>query len=157
MTFADKVVVMHDGQVLQTGAPEDLYENPAHTFVGYFIGSPGMNFFSCNIDGNRALIGDHKIVLDDKTCALAQSFDNRFKMGIRPMYIQLKKTAVENSIPVKVLDIKDHGNCRIVSVVFGQNRAMIRIPEDQPVPLNDAWIYFPPEKTKLYSNDSLLF
>ena len=41
LTFADKVVVMYDGEVVQIGTPEELFERPAHTFVGYFIGSPG--------------------------------------------------------------------------------------------------------------------
>src|SRR3546814_4006638 len=43
LTFADKVVVMYEGEVVQIGTPEELFEVPAHTFVGYFIGSPGMN------------------------------------------------------------------------------------------------------------------
>src|SRR5882672_2141272 len=43
LTFADKVVVMYEGEVVQIGTPEDLFERPEHTFVGYFIGSPGMN------------------------------------------------------------------------------------------------------------------
>ena len=43
LTFADKVVVMYEGEVVQIGTPEELFERPAHTFVGYFIGSPGMN------------------------------------------------------------------------------------------------------------------
>jgi glycerol transport system ATP-binding protein len=43
LTFASVVVVMHEGQVVQIGSPEELFEKPAHTFVGYFIGSPGMN------------------------------------------------------------------------------------------------------------------
>lgn len=43
LTFADKVVVMFDGRVVQIGTPQELFERPAHTFVGYFIGSPGMN------------------------------------------------------------------------------------------------------------------
>lgn len=42
-TFADKVVVMYDGRVEEVGAPEELFEGAEHTFVGYFIGSPGMN------------------------------------------------------------------------------------------------------------------
>jgi len=42
LTFADKVVVMYDGRVVQMGTPEELFETPAHTFVGYFIGSPGI-------------------------------------------------------------------------------------------------------------------
>src|SRR3984885_2789873 len=40
LTFADTVVVMHDGRVVQSGTPADLFDRPAHTFVGYFIGSP---------------------------------------------------------------------------------------------------------------------
>ena len=41
LTFADRVVVMNDGQAVQIGTPEELFERPDHTFVGYFIGSPG--------------------------------------------------------------------------------------------------------------------
>ena len=37
LTFADQVVVMHEGQIVQTGTPVDLFEKPKHTFVGYFI------------------------------------------------------------------------------------------------------------------------
>ncbi|MFV0299613.1 MAG: ABC transporter ATP-binding protein, partial [Paracoccus sp. (in: a-proteobacteria)] len=58
LTFADTVVVMHDGRVVQTGTPEDLFERPAHTFVGYFIGSPGMNLLPARIEGARAHVGD---------------------------------------------------------------------------------------------------
>ena len=44
LTFADKVVVMNEGKAVQIGTPDDLFARPEHTFVGYFIGSPGMNF-----------------------------------------------------------------------------------------------------------------
>src|SRR5690606_38121689 len=44
LTFAEKVVVMHEGRVVQMGTPQELFERPAHSFVGYFIVSPGMNF-----------------------------------------------------------------------------------------------------------------
>ena len=44
MTFADRVAVMHEGEVVQMDTPQALFERPAHTFVGHFVGSPGMNF-----------------------------------------------------------------------------------------------------------------
>jgi glycerol transport system ATP-binding protein len=44
LTFAERVAVLADGEILQTGSPEDVYQNPAHEFVGHFLGSPGMNF-----------------------------------------------------------------------------------------------------------------
>ena len=43
MTMADKIVVMHGGHIEQIGAPLDLYDRPANTFVAGFIGSPAMN------------------------------------------------------------------------------------------------------------------
>ena len=45
MTLADKIVVLRAGLIEQVGAPLDLYDNPANTFVAGFIGSPRMNFF----------------------------------------------------------------------------------------------------------------
>ena len=53
LTFADKVVVMHDGAVVQMGTPEELFERPAHTFVGHFIGSPGMNILPAQVEVRR--------------------------------------------------------------------------------------------------------
>ena len=44
MTMADKIVVMHDGNVEQIGAPLDIYDKPQNLFVAGFIGSPAMNF-----------------------------------------------------------------------------------------------------------------
>ena len=53
LTFADEVVVMHEGQIVQTGTPVELFEKPKHTFVGHFIGSPGMNILPCKIENGQ--------------------------------------------------------------------------------------------------------
>ena len=52
MTMADKIVVMKDGIVEQTGGPLDLYDQPANTFVAGFIGSPAMNLLTGNARHN---------------------------------------------------------------------------------------------------------
>ena len=44
MTMGDKIVVMRDGRIEQTGSPLELYDRPANQFVAGFIGSPAMNF-----------------------------------------------------------------------------------------------------------------
>ena len=56
LTFADKLIVMNDGSAVQIGTPAELFDRPEHTFVGYFIGSPGMNFFPANVSGSRAFV-----------------------------------------------------------------------------------------------------
>lgn len=50
MTMADRIVVMKDGNILQTGTPTELYENPIDVFTARFIGSPSMNL----IKGRRS-------------------------------------------------------------------------------------------------------
>ncbi len=51
MTLADKIVVLRSGLIEQVGAPLELYDNPANTFVAGFIGSPRMNFFEGRVAG----------------------------------------------------------------------------------------------------------
>ncbi|KQZ14733.1 sugar ABC transporter ATP-binding protein [Mesorhizobium sp. Root554] len=50
MTMADRIVVLRDGKVEQIGAPLELYDKPANTFVAGFIGSPAMNMLPATID-----------------------------------------------------------------------------------------------------------
>ena len=45
---------MHDGEVVQQGTPVELFERPRHTFVGHFIGSPGMNLMPCELENGAA-------------------------------------------------------------------------------------------------------
>src|ERR1700723_4319956 len=63
LTFADTVVVMHDGRVVQSGTPAELFDKPAHTFVGYFIGSPPPHIFAGGGRGREARIDGHTIAL----------------------------------------------------------------------------------------------
>jgi glycerol transport system ATP-binding protein len=61
LTFADEVVVMQEGEVVQIGTPVELFERPQHVFVGHFIGSPGMNVLPCEAAGDRARFQGHDV------------------------------------------------------------------------------------------------
>ncbi len=87
LTFADKVVVMSDGEVVQVGTPQELFEQPAHTFVGYFIGSPGMNVLSAKVTGNKANVGGNEIVLARDYGNLDAS--RKIEIGVRPEFLSL--------------------------------------------------------------------
>ena len=54
MTLADRIVVLRAGKVEQVGAPMELYNDPANTFVAGFIGSPQMNFLKAGALGMRS-------------------------------------------------------------------------------------------------------
>ena len=55
MTFADNIIVMDQGEIVQVGLPKDLFERPKTTFVGYFIGSPAMNIFESEVSSDYSV------------------------------------------------------------------------------------------------------
>ena len=84
MTMADRIVIMKDGVVQQTGAPMELYENPANKFVAGFIGSPQMNFYPVKLEGSALTFQDgNKVTLPDSTADKLASYQNGLIMGIR--------------------------------------------------------------------------
>ena len=86
LTFADKVVVMYDGEVVQIGTPEELFEEPAHTFVGYFIGSPGMNILPADVNGNQIHIGGEHFQVQGHYPEVSGT---TLEVGIRPEFVQV--------------------------------------------------------------------
>ncbi len=156
LTFADQVMVMYEGELVQIGTPQELFENPKHKFVGYFIGSPGMNFLSCNLEGNTAMVDGGGVVLDDDTAALGQKAQGELEIGIRPMYLEVHTQAVRDGIPAKVKKIEDQGSFKIVSVDLAGHNLRARLSEGQIVPTDEAWLRFPPQWTKLFADGRLV-
>lgn len=122
MTFADEVVVMNDGRVLQIGTPTELFERPAHAFVGYFIGSPGMNFLPAQLEGSAARVADAVLQLD----AHYGPQTGEVKLGFRPDYATV--TPGGEGIPVQVLRIEDLGRRRLVRVALGPHELVATLP-----------------------------
>ena len=63
-TFADKIAVMYGGQIVQFGTPTELFEQPNHTFVGFFIGSPGMNLIEVQRCARGVCFGNTNVSLE---------------------------------------------------------------------------------------------
>jgi glycerol transport system ATP-binding protein len=156
LTFADKVVVMYEGEIVQIGSPQDLFENPAHTFVGYFIGSPGMNFLDCTLEGNVARCNGARIALDEAVAARGRGTQGKLELGIRPMHLQLSAEAIDGGVPAQVKAVEDQGSCRIVNVTLAGKTLRARLPEGAPVPGDRAWLVFPPEWTRLFADGRLV-
>ncbi|MDJ0831134.1 MAG: ABC transporter ATP-binding protein [Desulfobacterales bacterium] len=156
LTFADQVMVMYEGELVQIGTPQELFENPQHKFVGFFIGSPGMNFITCTLDGNIARVDGAGIVLDDKTAAKGQKTTGKLELGIRPMYLEVYPQSVEMGVPARVKAVEDQGSFKILTVDLAGNTLRARLPEGQAVPENDIWLRFPTEWTKLFADGRLV-
>ncbi|WP_457551416.1 ABC transporter ATP-binding protein [Desulfobacula sp.] len=157
LTFAEQVIVMYEGAIVQIGTPQELFENPSHKFVGYFIGSPGMNFLPCKIEGNRAMVDDVGIGIDDQTAALGAKAKGKIELGIRPLYLEIHPDQVKAGVPAMVKSVEDQGNYKIITVILGEKHILrARLPEGKPSPLKKAWLKFPENWIRLFSDDILL-
>jgi glycerol transport system ATP-binding protein len=147
LTFADKVVVMHDGRVVQLGTPEELFDTPEHTFVGYFIGSPGMNLIEAEVAGNLARCAGHAVRLGGTYKAL----QGRVQIGVRPEFVQL--VSGEEGLPVTIKRVEDVGRHQIVRAEF-QGRAINAVQlEGTPIPADANRMIFAPERINVYADD----
>lgn len=156
MTFAEKVVVMYEGEIVQIGTPQELFENPQHTFVGYFIGSPGMNFLPCTLNGASAKVDGASIPLSEKTLTLAREAKGKLELGIRPEYLQMDDHEANDSVPATVVLVEDQGNCKIITLEMAGATLKARIAEDHDVPLEKTFLTFPTDRTKLFADGRLL-
>ncbi|MCW3023433.1 MAG: ugpC [Conexibacter sp.] len=85
MTLGDRVAVMRAGRLQQVDSPRNLYEQPANLFVAGFIGSPAMNFFSADIDGDRLATPFGDVPLPHRLrAAAASAHGKRVIAGLRP-------------------------------------------------------------------------
>lgn len=156
LTFADKVVIMDRGEVLQLGTPQELFETPAHVMVGNFIGSPGMNFLPCTLDGADALVAGHRLRLAEGVAAAVPAGATKLQVGVRPEFLDLAATSETGSVPVELEITSDLGNFLMARVALGPHRLNIRLPEDVALPGGEAHMRLDPRHTRLYADGRLV-
>ncbi|GFM88792.1 ABC transporter ATP-binding protein [Pseudomonas cichorii] len=156
-TFADKIAVMYGGQIVQFGTPRELFEKPRHTFVGYFIGSPGMNLIEVRPQGEGVVFGDVHVPLSGPLQQLiANTPFTSLKIGIRPEFIHVWDGLYEEAMCSDVVHVADLGTYKILTLSLAGQTLKVRLPEDKPVPQGQAWISFPAQWLMVYADDFLL-
>jgi glycerol transport system ATP-binding protein len=145
LTFADQVVVMKDGEIVQMGTPVELFERPSHTFVGHFIGSPGMNVLPCEVRGGRAIFAGEAI--ETVNGASYRGEGKGLELGVRPEFI----TFAAEGVPAQVTKVLDAGRYRIVETTTAAGHMIkMLVPEDERIPEGDTRLRFAPERTQIY-------
>lgn len=155
-TFADKIAVMHGGQIVQFGTPRELFERPQHTFVGFFVGSPGMNLIDVRVEGDELFFGYLRIALAAPLMARLPYLDGkRLQLGIRPEFVQVTDEA-SGGMPAEVVRIEDLGTYKILTFRLQGLLLKARLPEDQRVGSGQVWVSFAQQWLMLYADDLLV-
>ena len=145
LTFADEVVVMSEGRVVQAGTPQSLFDRPEHTFVGYFIGSPGMNLLPARIAGTEAVVEGVAVPL---AAAYAPATG---QIGIRPDAVRLGEGGA--GLPFRLLRVEDVGRHRIVRGEVAGRPFNVTVPEGTPIPVAADRVILDPDRLGVFVDD----
>jgi glycerol transport system ATP-binding protein len=154
LTFADQVVVMTRGKAVQVGSADALFERPQHTFVGHFIGSPGMNFLPGQFTAGRLDVAGHQLSLPPGR----QLPEGEIKLGVRPEYVSLAAPGDSGTLPARVVQVQDIGTyALLVATVGGQTvRARLSLEAALPGPGEQVWLRVVGAHTCFYKNEELI-
>src|SRR6187402_449412 len=157
LTFAEEVVVMTRGKAVQVGSAEALFERPAHTFVGHFIGSPGMNFIAALGTGGSLHVAGHRVA----AAPAALRGLGPLTLGVRPEYVTLAAAEAEGAVRGTVTRAQDIGTYWLVTAQVGDDAASVvraRLGSHGPVPKagDAAWLRIVGPRTCFYGADQNL-
>ncbi|MCD4674353.1 MAG: ABC transporter ATP-binding protein [Anaerolineaceae bacterium] len=137
MSIADRIVIMRDGKIIQTGTPEEVYEKSANLFVADFIGTPPTNFFDVTLqksNGTLHLVNPHfDLSLDAANTARLNGYNKeQLVLGVRPENIVL--TSEKDSIMgMTALVVEPQGSHQVIAFKMDEKMVKVVAPS-QPKP-----------------------
>jgi glycerol transport system ATP-binding protein len=157
LTFADRVTIMDHGEVLQSATPEELFLSPQTPFVGYFIGSPGMNMMPCEATGAETRIKGSSFEIPEAVAGKVRGLGGAIDIGIRPEFVETS-TQPKKDWNVFSLRAIDHaGAYQVLTLESGQLRIKARVDDRfQAEKTEDVWVRFPPDYVKVYQDGKLI-
>ncbi|MCF8035757.1 MAG: ABC transporter ATP-binding protein [Desulfobacteraceae bacterium] len=154
LTFADDVTIIQDGHLIQQGTPHELHSQPASPFIGYFIGSPGMNLLDCALQDNTLQFSDFHLPVSQELKNKLGSYGFGFKFGIRPEVVDVSTREQDGAVAFTVSVIEYTGAYRVLTCDRESSRIKARVSESISVTEGDrVWVSFPEEKVNLFFNE----
>jgi glycerol transport system ATP-binding protein len=154
LTFAQQVVVMTRGRAVQIGTASQLFERPRHTFVGHFIGSPGMNFLPMRVQSDVLSLAGVELQLPQGRSLP----DGDYKLGVRPEYVALAAPGNAGALPVTVAQVQDVGTHVLLTADVAGHPLKARLDPDRVAPARGetVWLQLVGEHTCYYRDEELV-
>ena len=116
MTLADRIIIIRDGRIAQTGAPSRIYRKPANLFVAEFVGTPPMNIFRGQVsDLSNAMQLDFGVTVEIPLTPSRLAEGKPIWFGIRPEDVQIGS----NGIDARIGHVEDIGAHRLLHCELG--------------------------------------
>lgn len=171
MTLSDRVVVMHHGVVQQVGTPLDVYNLPSNEFVAGFLGSPAMNFLTCQLhqEGGRLTVqlggptwsipfNDTTVTLPSRLVTNRQQLQDDVLLGIRPEDLTLTANDTTDTssagVPCRIMLVEHMGATNLFYVDLDGQRLVVTTDADFHLPpATNAQLHFNPTKIHFFATD----
>lgn len=150
LSLGDKVCVMNDGEILQVGAPHEVYGRPKDLFVAKFVGE--MNLIKATVaDQNQVLSPLGKV-----RCAVPLAFSSgkEVTLAIRPEHLALLHPAEqrENGVKGKIVTKNYLGDTSLLEVDINGTALMVKLPGDSDFQVGQqALVVLPPDRWQVYA------
>ena len=150
LSMGDRIAVMNKGQIVQLGNPLEVYDNPADTFVGGFIGNPPMNFLEASVSANgersTATVSGGSFQLSGETAALA---GHELLLGIRAEAIGVETSPADGLVRARVVVLEPLGSHNLLTVRCGDDVLKVSVrPDLFPTVDSDVWLRLEPSRIR---------
>ncbi|MFC5751649.1 ABC transporter ATP-binding protein [Actinomadura rugatobispora] len=146
LSLGERVAVMNEGEIVQAGAPLEVYDAPASVFVGGFLGSPPMNFLEAVLDGDG-------IVIEGQRIAAPPSWEpsGQVLVGVRAETITAETGTGEGALQATAEVVEPLGSATLITALVGGQRLKVQVPADFRIATGDRIRLRPrPDRMSLY-------
>jgi multiple sugar transport system ATP-binding protein len=157
LSMGDRIAVMNAGRIVQLDSPLAVYDYPADTFVGGFVGTPPMNFLGAEISPNGAsplvkLSGGSFHLPDTGAASLA---GRKLTLGIRAEAIVVESQAGDGLIEATVIVVEPLGSHNLLTVKTGDDLLKVSTPPHLfPEPDSSIWLRLEPHRIRWMDRES---
>jgi len=145
MSMADRIAIMNEGEIVQASTAVDIYRNPAHRFVGSFIGNPPMNFLPAkpNSDGQWR-VGGTNLTGPNKDLA-------PLEFAIRPEDLEIADANTPHAFAATVRVVEPLGSHILASCLVEDDLFRVVLDSDHPVRAGDTLFVKPnPDRVRWF-------
>ncbi|HEY7244496.1 MAG TPA: ABC transporter ATP-binding protein [Xanthobacteraceae bacterium] len=121
MTIADRMAIFREGEIIQIGTPDEVFNRPDSMDVAGFIGSPPMNLLPARIEAGAVMVGQHRAA----DAARYRACAGEVVLGIRPSHVRL----APGGLPARMLLSENLGESMLLNLDVDGAIVKVRLPE----------------------------
>lgn len=159
LSMGQRIGVLDDGAIVQSGSPDELYETPDSVYVASMVGSPKINLVAGRITRDSGVDVGFVEIVDGPWQQAARQFDagTEITFGFRPFDVDVASSKTSSSFNASVELIEPLGDITIVDMRVGDTPFRMVLPEAQAIHYRtgqNVEVAIDPDQTQLFARET---